>query len=241
MKFVTRVASAAALVAVTLMPALAEAQDQRLSITFTPAWVSVGGDGEFGVATSLGYRFSPHFGFEGEFTWVDGAGLRDGRMFSRLDTGLVGSIIGSIPGGMGSGRNDNRNVRMPMFGGGALLPGTSILPGPAAFDGTTMIGTLGVRYEPMVQTERFRPFLSAGVGLNYTDQEFRYETPAQRGGAAPMDFEESISHTGMAFSAGGGAAIRLVSSLWANVDAKYFRLSRDRNLMRLGGGISLRF
>ena len=45
----------------------------------------------------------------------------------------------------------------------------------------------------------------------------------------------------MAFSAGGGAAIRLVSSLWANVDAKYFRLSRDRNLMRLGGGVTLRF
>ena len=59
--------------------------------------------------------------------------------------------------------------------------------------------------------------------------------------AALIDFDQSASHTGMAFSAGGGAAFRIVNSLWANVDAKYFRLSRDRNLMRLGGGISFKF
>ena len=54
-------------------------------------------------------------------------------------------------------------------------------------------------------------------------------------------FDDSISHSGFAFSAGGGANIRLFSSVWANADAKYFRLSSDRNVMRFGGGIGVRF
>ena len=100
-----------------------------------------------------------------------------------------------------------------------------------------MIGTLGVRYEPAVQTARFRPYVSGGLGLNHTEQEFtlRHRAPSTRA------FDESISHSGFAFSAGGGANVRLFSSVWANADAKYFRLSRDRNIMRLGGGIGLRF
>jgi len=32
-----------------------------------------------------------------------------------------------------------------------------------------------------------------------------------------------------------------VGQLWADVDAKYFRLSSDRSIMRLGGGVSFRF
>jgi opacity protein-like surface antigen len=243
MTFVARVASAAALIVLTLLPLRAEAQEQRFSISFTPAWVSVGGDGEFGVATSLGYRFSEHFSFEGDFTWVDGAaaGLGNGRVFSSAETVRATSVIGSIIGGtVGTGRGNMRNNPMPLFDG-RLVPITPFLPGPAAFDGSTMIGTLGVRYEPAVQTERFRPFLSAGVGLNYTDVEFSFDRETLRAAAAFVDFEESFSHTGMAFSAGGGASFRIVNSLWANVDAKYFRLSRDRNLMRLGGGVTLRF
>ena len=98
------------------------------------------------------------------------------------------------------------------------------------------IGTLGVRYELPTQVERFRPYLAAGLGISNTGQEFRLEqtlfTPA---------FNESASHTGYAFSAGGGASVRLTSQFWADVDAKYFRLSRDRNIMRLGGGVSFRF
>ena len=54
-------------------------------------------------------------------------------------------------------------------------------------------------------------------------------------------FDESASHAGYAFSAGGGASVRLAGQFWADVDAKYFRLSRDRNIMRLGGGVSVRF
>ena len=53
--------------------------------------------------------------------------------------------------------------------------------------------------------------------------------------------DESISHTGYAFNGGAGASVRLVGQLWADVDARYFRLSRERNVMRLGGGASFRF
>ena len=96
-----------------------------------------------------------------------------------------------------------------------------------------MIGTLGLRYEPTVQTARFRPYVSGGLGLNHTEQELNL-----RIASAPV-FDDSISHSGFAFSAGGGANIRLFSSIWANADAKYFRLSRDRNVIRFGGGIGV--
>ena len=43
------------------------------------------------------------------------------------------------------------------------------------------------------------------------------------------------------FNAGAGASVRLASQLWADVDARYFRLSRDQEIMRLGGGVSFRF
>ena len=77
-----------------------------------------------------------------------------------------------------------------------------------------MIGTLGVRYELPSQVERFRPYVAAGLGINNTDQEFRLEqtmfTPA---------FNQSASHTGYAFSAGGGASVRLAGQFWGDVDA----------------------
>jgi hypothetical protein len=37
----------------------------------------------------------------------------------------------------------------------------------ASVDGSTFIGTLGVRYELPVQTSRFRPYLSGGLGMNH--------------------------------------------------------------------------
>ena len=95
---------------------------------------------------------------------------------------------------------------------------------------------MGLRYEFPVQTARFRPYAAGGLGINNTTQEFRLDatsiTPA---------IDESISHTGYAFNAGAGASVRLVGQLWADVDARYLRLSRDRNIMRLGGGASFRF
>ena len=56
-----------------------------------------------------------------------------------------------------------------------------------------------------------------------------------------MTIDESISRTGYAFSTGAGASVRIAGQLWGDVDAKYFRLSRDRDIMRLGGGVTFRF
>ena len=76
----------------------------------------------------------------------------------------------------------------------------------------------------------------AGLGINHTEQDFNLSVAT-----ASSNFDDSVSNSGFAFSAGGGANIRLFSSLWANADAKYFRLSGDRNIMRLGGGVGFRF
>lgn len=242
MTIVKKSASLVALLAVlALAPAATEAQEQqRISVTFTPAVVTVAGDAELGLAGSVGYRFSEHLSFEGDFTWIDAAagGLRDRQfMVDGPDfmTGAVNDILrrggGMFGGNIGNHRLPIMNVRPPN------LPTMPIGIGDlrASASGQTTIGTLGVRYEPSVETARFRPYVAGGVGLNYTNQEFTLESTAIR------PFDESLSHSGMAFSAGGGASIRLFSSLWADVDAKYFRLSRDRNLMRLGGGVSVKF
>jgi hypothetical protein len=38
-----------------------------------------------------------------------------------------------------------------------------------------------------------------------------------------------------------GASLRVFRGLFADVDVRYFRLDRDRDLTRLGGGVSYRF
>jgi len=123
---------------------------------------------------------------------------------------------------------------LPMLGN---LPGLPILPFypnrlSASVDGSTFIATVGVRYELPTQTTRFRPYLSGGLGINNTDQEVRIET---------LGIDASASRTGFAFDGGAGASIRVWGQLWADMDAKYFRLSGDRDIMRLGGGVSYRF
>lgn len=212
------------------VPAAAQAQEERIIVNFTPAFASVGGDSELALAGSAGYRFTEHFFFEGDFTWIDAAagGDRD-RVFplggTQLTTRNVNDMLSRTTARFG--RFDLRNL--PNFP--IPVEGFSV-----STDGQTMIGTLGVRYEPTVQTARFRPYLSGGLGFNHTEQEVMVSI-----GTADRDISESISHSGFAFSAGGGAGIRLFSSVWANADAKYFRLSRDRNVIRFGGGVGLRF
>jgi hypothetical protein len=95
---------------------------------------------------------------------------------------------------------------------------------------------MGIRYEPSVQTARFRPYVSSGIGINFTDQTINLAAVS-----VPDIYDGSISQSGVAFSAGGGANIHLGGALWANADAKYFRLSRDRDLMRIGGGVTFKF
>jgi opacity protein-like surface antigen len=231
MKFLPQALIFAVLVVVSA-PAAAQSSEERLIITFTTAAASVGGATELALAGTAGYRFTDHLSFEGDFTWINGAagGGRE-RGFALGDAQLTTRAIGDIVS-----RSTAR------FGARAVpnirnIPNIPIpVEGFSASDGRTLIGTLGVRYEPRVQTARFRPYVSGGLGLNHTEQELRVSI-----GTAARDVEESISHSGFALSAGGGASIRLFSSVWASADAKYFRLSRDRNAIRFGGGLGVRF
>jgi opacity protein-like surface antigen len=231
------------LAAIAAFPAEARAQQQRTTITLTPAFATVGGDTEAAVSGSIAYRFSERLSFEGDFTWIDAAagGVRN-RQFGFGGPEITGAVTAGFVTDLlqrGFGPNPGGG-RMPTFNVANLTPtiirsvGTGNIR--AATSGQTMIGTLGVRFEPTVQTARFRPYVSGGLGLNHTEQEFSLDV------ARTMRvFDESVSHSGVALSAGGGANIRVFKSLWANVDAKYFRLSRDRNIMRLGGGVGFRF
>jgi opacity protein-like surface antigen len=238
MTTVTKSASLMTLmVCMVLVPAVAQAQEQRLRISFAPAVAAVSGDAELALGGSVGYRFSEHFWFEGDLTWIDAAagGFRDQAFDLDARALGLGGITDALTRGVG------------MFGrraGGPGVPGPPNLPNlpdytgqwRGATDGSTLVGTLGVRYELPVQTARFRPYLAGGLGINNTEQEFQLERTV-----LTPEIDESTSHTGYAFSAGAGTSIRLVRQLWADVDAKYLRLSRERNIMRLGGGVSVRF
>ena len=231
-------ASLVALTAFIIFPALAQAQDQRFRVSFAPAVTTVGGDAELALGGSFGYRFSEHFWFEGDLTWIDAAagGFQDrnfefdGRFANLNDLGdLVrrgaGMFGGRLPGGIG----------LPIL---PNIPNRPIDIGRlrASTDGSTIAGTLGIRYEMPVQTERFRPYVVGGLGINNTEQEFKLDATA----FTPA-IESSVSQTGFAFDAGAGASVRLAGQFWADVDARYFRLSGDRDVMRLGGGVSFRF
>ena len=62
-------------------PAVAQAQDQRFRVSFAPAVATMGGDAEQAFGGTFGYRFSEHFSFEGDLTWIDAAagGFRTGN------------------------------------------------------------------------------------------------------------------------------------------------------------------
>lgn len=231
MKFLPQALILAVLVIVSA-PAAAQSSEERVIITFTTAAASSGGETDLALAGTAGYRFTDHLSFEGDFTWIEGAAgggrergfaLGDGRLTTRAVGDIVSGSIARFGARVPNIRNIP-NIPIPVEGFSAST------------DGRTLIGTLGVRYEPRVQTARFRPYLSGGLGLNHTEQEVRVSI-----GTASRDIEESISHSGFALSAGGGASIRLFSSVWASADAKYFRLSRDRNAIRFGGGLGVRF
>lgn len=108
---------------------------------------------------------------------------------------------------------------------------------PSAVEGSTFIGTLGLRYELPVEGDRFRPWVAGGLGLARTKEEFTWDPlwlPRE-------PITEKVTHTGFAASAGLGASVRIFKQVSLDADARYFRLSRERNLLRLGGGVSVRF
>jgi len=223
-------------------PTLAHAQDQRLRISFAPAMATLGGNAELALSGNAGYRFAEHFWFEGDLTWIDaGAGGLRNRIFPlggrtaaagnftdliRFGGGMPGGgPIGGVIGGIG--RPNQPTVAIAPIDFGQLQVST---------DGSTLIGTMGIRYEFPVQTARFRPYVAGGLGFNNTDQSFRVEATR----LTPV-IDQSASRTGIAFDAGAGASIHVGGPFWGDVDARYFRLSEDRDIMRFGGGVSVRF
>jgi len=243
----TAITKSAPLVALTVLtmlaPAAAQAQDERFRVSFAPAVATVSGNSELALGGTVGYRFLERVWFEGEFTWIDGGANGLGNQIFSFDARTLGAT------GNAAGIADQ--IRRQFGGGGRgtfidaiftgrpgipSLPTGILAPIRASVDGSTMIGTLGVRYELPAQTARFRPYLATGLGIHHTEQEFRLGS-----NILIPPFDLSRSNTGYAFSAGGGASVRVAGQLWADGEAKYFRLSGDRNIMRLGGGVSYRF
>jgi len=242
MRFVTKWAPALALFAwAALQPAAAQAQDGRLSLSITPAMAAMEGDSEFALAGTVDYRFARHLSFEGDMTWIDAAagGFRnrildfgDGRVNA---TNTINTLVQRTVAVFG-GRNNPRfpNLDTPL---GMIVPSiTNTGDLSASTGGNTWIGTIGIRYEPATQTDRFQPYLSGGLGVNYTSQEFTLDAAS-----STRLIDQSVTNAGVAFSAGGGANIKLSGPVWANADAKYFRLSNDRDVIRFGGGVTLKF
>jgi opacity protein-like surface antigen len=227
MSFACRAARSAALILLaTLVPGAAQAQEPRIFASFVPALAAVSGDTELGLGGTAGYRFSEDLWFEGDVTWIDAAAREHNYRRGGYRPAMAG-MRHSYRFGPG----------LPGFPGMPGLPELPELPEiRTSADGYTFIATMGVRYEFPVQTARFRPYVSGGIGINNTDQEIRIE-------ATPLTpvLVDSLSHTGYAVSGGAGASIQLHRALWATVDAKYFRLSNGRNVMRFGGGVTVRF
>jgi opacity protein-like surface antigen len=219
------------LLPVAFAPSVVHAQDARVRVSFAPAVATVSGDASLALGGSVGYRFSDHFWFEGNVSWIDAAagGLRHG------DFQFDGASANAL--GIANLLRD----QSPMFGHGRFptLPNLPAFPNDrinATTDGSTFVGTMGIRYELPVDTARFRPYVAGGLGISNTDQHVTLSatslTPA---------INQSAAHTGLAFSGGGGASIRVAGQLWADVDATYLQLSSERGIMRLGGGMSFRF
>ena len=244
------------LLAVLVVPALAHAQDQRLRVSFGGATTAGAIDSQLAIAASVGYRFADRLSFDVEVTAADGAA----GPFSSIP--FMGQAAG--PGGvfrLGTMMADNRRgmmARTPSAGtraGGPLFDRAVIgMPFPLGDvrierDGGTALATFGFRYELPSQVTRFLPYVSAGIGIARTEQSFNVSlapgTSARPGMNAMtrpnMDIDDTVSHTGLATSAGVGASIRIFKQLSADLDARYFRLDRGRNLGRFGGGVSYRF
>jgi opacity protein-like surface antigen len=239
MSFVTKPAFfLAAAAAIAFGPALASAQEEpKVRITFGGGITAGAIDSEPTLNVSAGYRFSKHFSFDVEVAGADAAA--DRVDFFPMTAGNVTSVsqvrVGSfITGGRGG----------QMFQNGAL-----VVPGLENYridsDGTTVLTTVGFRYGLPSSDARFRPYVSGGMGISITEEDFSLRILAadsrNRGSAPTTLVDDSTTHTGLALSGGVGASVRVWKQLSVGVDARYYRLDRDRNLGTFGGSISYGF
>ena len=104
---ITKSAPLVALMALAIFaPTAAQAQDERLRVSFAPAVATVSGDAELALGGTFGYRFSERFWFEGELTWMDAgaAGFRDLRLdldARTVNASAVADLVRRGTGGSG--------------------------------------------------------------------------------------------------------------------------------------------
>jgi opacity protein-like surface antigen len=250
------IATLTVLIAAGFTPTQSFAQDQRLRVSLGTATTAGAIDSELAVAASVGYRFAELFSFEVEITGIDAPADRfSNQSFALGATGMsgagrFGSILRGAPGFGGQLGMGGSFIGVP---GGFNLPQgvTSVDVGrfSGSTEGQTLLATLGFRMELPVQGGRLKPYVNAGLGVARTDEEFRLSPPPMFGSIEWRSMgtfqgqggDNSASHTGLAGSLGLGASFRVYKELSLDVDARYFRLDRDRNLGRLGGGLSYRF
>lgn len=239
------------LLAALLVPALAHAQEQRLRVSFGGATTAGTLDSQPAIAASVGYRFANRLSFDVEVTAADGAADRFSSvpLFGRSAAGRAGIFRGGM---MPAGSRQGVEARTPAAGASAgVLPIGAFSPRDLRIDrdGSTALATFGFRYELPSQVMRFMPYLSGGIGIARTEESFSVSLspgiaarPGMNATARPIvDIDDTSSHTGLATSAGVGASIRIFRQLSADLDVRYFRLDRGRNLGRFGGGLSYRF
>jgi len=229
--------------AFTLLALPASAQDERVRLSIGTA-ATTGADDNLALTASAGYRFLEHLSFEVDFTATESRGSNFVRPLATAagfgDGGVRGGLVTRERLGPQGGLTDP--MRGQVFDRIAIFP-----PVPLARSSVDVaLITAGFRYELPVQGGRVRPYVGGGLGIARTSEDFAVMSPILRAGAAGESISrESVVRTGVAGSAGAGASVRLFRGLSADVDARYFRLERgldsDRNLARLGGGVSYRF
>jgi outer membrane protein W len=213
----------------------ASAQDERLRLSIGTAATTGTGD-NLALTGSIGYRFLDRLSFEIDVTATESsggafvqplaaAGGPDGRMLRSVFVGRGGP--GGPTGRMGPAQ-------------GQFFDRVAIFPPPAARSGDMLLVTTGFRYELPVQGGRLRPYVGGGLGIARTEQE-SVRILARPGAAGVTRGGDVDARTGVAAAAGVGASLRVFRALFVDVDARYFRLDRDRDLTRLGGGVSYRF
>lgn len=248
---------ALALMALYSTPALAQTQDPRVRLSFGAATTAGAIDSEVAFLGSAGYRFTDRFSFDVEVVLTEGPADRFlDRPFILENSGITGmGQFGSLmagratPGATQRGSATPATIRAPAGfpigpGGPGGIGGIGLGGLRGETDGDTILATVGFRYAFPVQGGRLRPYAGAGLGVARTDEEFSLIVPQPLAGNVsrlPLDFDGSVSHTGLAASLGVGASLRVFKELSLDIDARYFRLDRDRNLGLFGGGVSYRF
>jgi opacity protein-like surface antigen len=131
----------------------------------------------------------------------------------------------------------------------------AIFPGPtfSNLGGRIVLLTNTARIDIPTTSTRVTPFFSAGGGVanvrRTADFGYQLPLPVLPPGTPTLPivrpFVQPItaSSTDMALTLGGGAGVRVVKSLWLDVDLRLFRLlgDDDRNLGRFGVGVRYAF